>query len=324
MLLLAIGVTPASADHSSGELGVPGLSERQLRAFERSVLGPAHAAEHARVRRAERSGELPPARRLSRVERDRCCRPCWTPGAGRSLGRPVLDSGDGHPCRDVADRQGDVVFVSQEPDHASRRRRGKRSEHRAGMAMGPRHGIHQTGRSAALARSPRWRPEAGKYLVWRSDVHRRWAAGGVRRQPALLGPRGAGRPAGLHGPQQGLHVQSLERDLDRAARYASRALVSDRGQDAGRTHRGRRRSRRERRGLQAQHGCGAVHALGGPQWARHRQPAGHVGRGGQPARRGSLPAHVLDAVRPNPRGGSLPRGHVVPQPARSLELLHLA
>ncbi len=66
MLLLAIGVTPASADHSSGELGVPGLSERQLRAFERSVLGPAHAAEHARVRKAERSGELPPARRLSR------------------------------------------------------------------------------------------------------------------------------------------------------------------------------------------------------------------------------------------------------------------
>ena len=34
------------------------MSETQLRAFERSVLGPGHAAEHARLRRAERTGEL--------------------------------------------------------------------------------------------------------------------------------------------------------------------------------------------------------------------------------------------------------------------------
>ena len=58
LLLLVVGVAPASADHPSGELGLPGVSEPQLRAFERSVLGPGHAAEHARLRRSERAGEL--------------------------------------------------------------------------------------------------------------------------------------------------------------------------------------------------------------------------------------------------------------------------
>ncbi len=55
------GAAPAWADHSSGELGIPGLTERQLRAFERATLGPGHAAEHARLRRAERDGQLTPS-----------------------------------------------------------------------------------------------------------------------------------------------------------------------------------------------------------------------------------------------------------------------
>ena len=61
LLAFAAFAAPAWADHSSGELGVPGLTERQLRAFERTTLGPEHAAEHARLRRAERDGQLTPA-----------------------------------------------------------------------------------------------------------------------------------------------------------------------------------------------------------------------------------------------------------------------
>jgi hypothetical protein len=37
---------------ASGALGVRALSERRLRAFERRILGPEHAAEHARARRS--------------------------------------------------------------------------------------------------------------------------------------------------------------------------------------------------------------------------------------------------------------------------------
>src|SRR5829696_3176487 len=39
-------------DHThSGDLGVPGMSERELRAFEVATLGADHAAEHAQMRR---------------------------------------------------------------------------------------------------------------------------------------------------------------------------------------------------------------------------------------------------------------------------------
>jgi hypothetical protein len=43
----------AQAEHShAGDLGVPGMSERELLAFETATLGPAHAREHALMRRA--------------------------------------------------------------------------------------------------------------------------------------------------------------------------------------------------------------------------------------------------------------------------------
>ena len=48
---------PPAHTHS-GSLGVAGLSERRLRAFETEVLGPAHAREHALLRRAARRDEL--------------------------------------------------------------------------------------------------------------------------------------------------------------------------------------------------------------------------------------------------------------------------
>ncbi len=40
----------APAHTHSGSLGVAGMSERRLRAFETRVLGPAHAREHALLR----------------------------------------------------------------------------------------------------------------------------------------------------------------------------------------------------------------------------------------------------------------------------------
>ena len=45
----------------SGSLGVPGMSEPELREFETQVLGPEHALEHAQMRKAERGGEMPAA-----------------------------------------------------------------------------------------------------------------------------------------------------------------------------------------------------------------------------------------------------------------------
>lgn len=62
--LLAVGIAATAADAHSvragtpGQLGVPGMSEDQLRRFETEVLGPQHAAEHARERRDLGSGRL--------------------------------------------------------------------------------------------------------------------------------------------------------------------------------------------------------------------------------------------------------------------------
>ena len=69
---------------------------------------------------------------------------------------------------------------------------------------------------------------------------------------------------------------------------------------------------------------GAVHAIGGHERTRNGQPAGHPRRGGPAADRRALPAHVRDAVRPNARGGTVPRGQLVAQPTRRVEQLHLA
>ena len=44
----------------AGDLGVPGMSERKLREFETATLGPAHAREHALMRRAIREEEATP------------------------------------------------------------------------------------------------------------------------------------------------------------------------------------------------------------------------------------------------------------------------
>jgi len=46
----ALVLAAPAAGSKPGDLGVPGMSERQLRSFETQALGPEHAAEHARLR----------------------------------------------------------------------------------------------------------------------------------------------------------------------------------------------------------------------------------------------------------------------------------
>jgi hypothetical protein len=60
--LLALPVAPAFAAHpENGSLGVKGLSEGELREAEEAILGPDHAAEHARQRKiaGEQEGPAP-------------------------------------------------------------------------------------------------------------------------------------------------------------------------------------------------------------------------------------------------------------------------
>ena len=80
--------------------------------------------------------------------------------------------------------QGDVVFVSPEP-FARHGGSGTAPEHRAGVAVGS-----GDGRTKRVD-PPLWRDpadgvaQAGQHLVRRADLHRRRAAGGVRRQPGF-------------------------------------------------------------------------------------------------------------------------------------------
>src|SRR5215208_2059319 len=62
----ALAVAPAAPGHvpragRPGDAGIPGMSERRLREFESAVLGPDHAAEHARKRSLIRAGAVPRA-----------------------------------------------------------------------------------------------------------------------------------------------------------------------------------------------------------------------------------------------------------------------
>src|SRR3954470_10596579 len=56
-LLAGALLSPTASAHrhteGGGSLEPPGMSEKKLRAFETAVLGPEHAAEHARERRVE-------------------------------------------------------------------------------------------------------------------------------------------------------------------------------------------------------------------------------------------------------------------------------
>jgi hypothetical protein len=56
----AVPPEPVLPHGHGGDLGVPGMTEQELRAFETATLGPEHAAEHAALRRAVRRGEANP------------------------------------------------------------------------------------------------------------------------------------------------------------------------------------------------------------------------------------------------------------------------
>ena len=92
MLLLASasGSAPAWATHPGGNLGVPGLSEKQLRAFEKRVLGPrTPLSTLVSVAGCEAAGGLRGAAgRLAQLRRQhRRIRPYRAAGARRSLSR---------------------------------------------------------------------------------------------------------------------------------------------------------------------------------------------------------------------------------------------
>ena len=52
----------APGHEHAGDLGVPGMSERELRDFETATLGPEHAREHALMRKEIREEEANPER----------------------------------------------------------------------------------------------------------------------------------------------------------------------------------------------------------------------------------------------------------------------
>ena len=136
----------------SGSLGVPGMSEPELREFETQVLGPEHALEHAqheegRARRRDAcSGRGRRGRRSGAVARAAAEGPtdvgAWTHGT-------VPDPRDGYPCRAVAHGQGDVVLVSAKPE--SRAGGPAAHQHGSGLAVGSGDPADKARRPAALA-----------------------------------------------------------------------------------------------------------------------------------------------------------------------------
>ena len=119
----------------------------------------------------------------------------------------------------------------------------------------------------------------------------------------------------------------LERDLDRAARHAPRALVSDRGQDwLGRAHRDHLRARRNRRRVSTSRNPDVelFTPVARSERPRHRSTcSARSRRSGRVRRRRPLPAHVRHAVGTHDGGGALSRGHLVPESARRLDLVRL-
>ena len=251
------------------------------------------------------------------VERARFGRACWTAGAGRPLGRAVLDSGDGDPRGDAADRQGDVVFVSEEPEPAHGGRGVNDPNTAQAWLWDPATG------ATKRVDPPLWR-DPGDGQLKPANI---WCAGQTFTADGRLVVFGGNlrfteRHRRLEGPQQDLHLQPLERDagpssptcataagIRPACRLADGRIVIMSGLDES----GARLPARTR--------TSSVHALGRPQRARHRQPARHARRDGPAADRRPLPAHVRDALGARAGGRTVPGGHLVPQPTGPVEHL---
>ena len=205
---------PARADHRSGELGVRGVSERKLRAFETRVLGPAHAREHARLRRARRAGKLS-RRALGRASNTRKASSrrlaraaAVEPAVGGRWGAPFSIPVMGIHAAVLP--TGKVMWFSYPKNPNPRFGDRKCAQHGPGMAVEPGDRAAHSSRSAAVARPCRRTAQARQHLVRRSDFYLGWAACRLWRKPFLRQ-----RHQRLEGVEQGLHVQPLERNLDR-------------------------------------------------------------------------------------------------------------
>ena len=214
----------------------PGMSEPELRKMETAVLGPEHAAEHAEQRAMEeRASELGVA----------------GADAARSAGDGVTNRVSGPPAQIG---QWDAPFsIPIFGIHAVMLPTGKvmwwaypfgdgepRREHAQAWLWNPATG--------AMKRvDPPVNPQTGQPAnIWCSGQSL-LADGRVLVTGGNLA-YGNGTPRyRLEGPQQGLHVQPLQRDLDPAARYASRALVPEPGAAARRTRGDHGRVRRDAR-----------------------------------------------------------------------------
>ena len=221
------------------------------------------------------------------------------------MGRSVLDSDLRHPRRDAAHRQGDVVVLPLRQRRAAR-------EHGPGLALESGHG-HVKSRRPPAGAGPRQpgADEGGQHLVQRPGAARRRPGPGHRRQPQIRG-----RDDRLAGPEQGLHLQPLQRDLDRAALDGARALVSEPGAAAGWAGRDHGWLRRKRHPREEQDDR-AVHAQPRHERRRPDHDDRHA-RGGRPADRPgrALSAQLPDAERPHAGRRPRSRRQLVFQPGR--------
>ena len=269
LTMAGIAVPGASAGTPATPPPANPADEAALQAAEARVLGASHAAEHAQMRQAIRqrkatgstaAGSAPRARAsvgLRPVTADPRLVGRW----GAAFPIPVM------AVHGAVLPTGKVLWFSypRKPTGSNVPGHGhQRAQPRARVAVGPAHGRAQAGGPAAVARPGRRSAQAREHLVRGPVAHGRRPAAGHGRQPRLrhqdLGPEG---------PEQGLHLQPLHRDLGRAARHAGGALVSDQRAAARRAHGDHERPDGVRRGRRQRQQAGrALHALGEPQRAR--------------------------------------------------------
>ena len=244
LALAALACAPAATafGHTgkSGELGVTGVPEKRLRAFEERVLGSEHAAEHARsravvrrrlareARARRRLWELPAAERR-RVLRARAAR---APAARRTLRAQAAQAG---AESEVGRWNPTATPLPVMAIHVAMLPTGKVLMFAYPKNPNPRFG-DPTAPNTAMAYL--WNPSSNTFKrvdppnfidpvdgvskpanIWcgaqslLSDGRVLVTGGNLDYQPAL------------EGPEQGLHVQPLQRDLAGPAQHAPRPLV---------------------------------------------------------------------------------------------------
>ena len=301
LTIAGIAVPGASAGTPATPPPADPAGEAALRAAEARVLGAAHAAEHAQLRRAIRQRRATartaangaPRARASAGLRPVTGDPTRVGRWGAAFSIPVM------AVHGAVLPTGKVLWFSYPRKPTGSTTPGqddKRAEPRARMALGSPHRRAQAGRPTALARPRRRSAQARQHLVRRPVAHGRRPPAGHRRQPRVRH-----EDRGPQGPEQGLHVQPLHGVLDRAAQHACGPLVSHERAAPRWAHGDHERPDRFRhpRG-QRQHDRRAVHPLGQPQRTRPDLPARPARDQDRPAHRRPLPARHPDAQRPDP------------------------